>query len=271
MNPLWSPQARATQLSLLIHLLLVLAGLLYSRYAINPEKPPLVIDFSLAAVNTGHVETGPSPGGETPNSRANPVPASATLPEVTRKSPPKKPVSTPKKVIRPAKPPRKPQPTQPKPERREEAIAPVPVAPTPAQSSSSELATAAQTAADEASGSGRQTDISGTPSAGSPSRGAQGAAGEGGGIPYSYEYVRRLIINNLRFPSIARKMRLSGKIVVAFTLQYDGQVADIAITTSSGHAILDDEVAATLRRIAPLPRPPAPARLVVPIVFNLRQ
>lgn len=271
MNRLWSPQAKANQLSLLIHLLLVLGGLLFSRYASNPETPPLVIDFTLATVTSAHAESGPPPGGETAKTEPSPVPAPATAPEVQKEPPPKKPLPAPKKVVKAAKPPLKPKPPKPPPEFREEVVAPIPANPTPAQTAATEQVTAAKASAGEVSGSGRETDGSGTRSAGGPSRSGQGAAGEGGGIPYSYEYVRRLLINNLRFPSIARKMGLSGKIVVAFTLKHDGQVADIAITSSTGHAILDDEVAATLRRIAPLPRPPAPARLVVPIVFNLQQ
>jgi len=265
-----NPQATANNLSLFIHLLLVLGGLLFGRYAVNPETPPLVIDFTLAAVNTAHAETGPPPGGETTMPQPSPVPAPATPPEVRKEPPPKKPVPTPKKVVKPAKSSLKPKSPQPPPAFREEVVTPIPADPAPAQTGTTEPATAAQSSVGEESGSGRAADVSGTPATGGPARSGQGT-GEGGGIPYSYEYVRRLIINNLRFPSIARKMGLSGKIVVAFTLKQDGQVADIAITSSSGHAILDDEVAATLRRIAPLPRPPAPARLVVPIVFNLRR
>ena len=38
-----------------------------------------------------------------------------------------------------------------------------------------------------------------------------------------------------------------------------------------GHEILDNNVVATIRRIAPFPRPPARAQLVLPIVFNLNK
>lgn len=62
---------------------------------------------------------------------------------------------------------------------------------------------------------------------------------------------------------------MSGKIVVAFLLKKDGQVADISIVKRSGHAILDKAVVATIRRISPCPKPPLPAQIVLPVTFHL--
>ena len=82
--------------------------------------------------------------------------------------------------------------------------------------------------------------------------------------------IRDLIVANLTFPVRARKLGLRGKLVVAFDLAADGEVTDIAIRVGSGHDILDDSVIATIRRLSPFPKPEAPARLEIPIHFNLR-
>ena len=64
--------------------------------------------------------------------------------------------------------------------------------------------------------------------------------GEGGGIPYSYEYVRRLLINNLRFPSIARKMGLSKALrltIHGFTVNSKGTAGTIQLALKFGGTV----------------------------------
>lgn len=97
-----------------------------------------------------------------------------------------------------------------------------------------------------------------------------GNRGNGDGMHYDFSYVRHLILKNLHFPATARKMGLTGKIVVSFVLKADGQVEGITVVASSGHDILDDTVVATIRRVAPFPKPPVSAQLKLPIVFNLK-
>lgn len=82
--------------------------------------------------------------------------------------------------------------------------------------------------------------------------------------------VHDLITANLSFPARARKLGLSGKLVVAFDLAADGEVSNIEMRVGSGHEILDDSVIATIRRLSPFPKSQAPARLEIPIHFNLR-
>lgn len=97
-----------------------------------------------------------------------------------------------------------------------------------------------------------------------------GSRGDGGGIRYDFSYVRERILKNLRFPATARQQGQTGKIVVSFNLLADGQVEQIAIVASSGHDILDQAVIDTIRRVAPFPKPPLSAQLVLPIVFHLK-
>jgi TonB family protein len=59
---------------------------------------------------------------------------------------------------------------------------------------------------------------------------------------------------------------------VAFSLDAGGRVTSASVVHSSGHADLDSEAGAILRRASPFPPPPpgAPRSMTVPISFQLR-
>ena len=267
-----SRQSKATQISLLLHAFLILGGLLLSRYA-TTQTPPLVIDFSIA---TAEAATGApaQPAGGEQQKPAGAEPAKAQ-PVVPSKEPQEE-------LLKPAiKQPQKPKKSAaPKPKAAKEAakmpaqpaVQPTPEpAPAPKADAQPEASNAdAQTGTSQSDPAG--STASNQTAAGSQSAGAQqgGKPGNGARGSYNFEYIRRLILNNLSFPATARKMGLTGKIVVSFLLREDGQVEDIAIVSGSGHEILDNNVVATIRRIAPFPRPPARAQLVLPIVYNLK-
>lgn len=277
-------QSKATQISLLLHAFLILGGLLLSRYA-TTQTPPLVIDFSIATAEAATGAPNQPPGDEQQQ------PAGAEPAKAQPVVPPKKPQ---KELPKPAiKQPQKPKkPAAPKPKAAKEAAkmpvqpavqptpepAPAPKADAQPEESNADVQTA--TSQSDPGGSTAAASTAATASnqaaAGSQSGGAQpggkheGTGGGGGKASYNFEYIRRLILNNLSFPATARKMGLTGKIVVSFLLKEDGQVEDIAIVAGSGHEILDNNVVATIRRIAPFPRPPTRAQLVLPIVYNLK-
>jgi protein TonB len=78
-----------------------------------------------------------------------------------------------------------------------------------------------------------------------------------------------------RYPRRAERRNLQGTAKLRFTIDRAGNVLSYRIQESSGHAVLDEEVEAMIRRAAPLP--PAPpdmqsARLefVVPVQFVLQ-
>ena len=122
----------------------------------------------------------------------------------------------------------------------------------------------------------RPTSVAGLADAGKDSA-AKGDSGAtpvmvGGGQQkpfYNLDYIRILIMKNLSFPSSARKLGLKGKVTVAFILKKDGTVEDISILTSSGYEILDSNVVETISKIAPFPRPPGQAHVVLPIDYNI--
>ena len=86
----------------------------------------------------------------------------------------------------------------------------------------------------------------------------------------NFDYIRKLVLQNLTFPTAARKMGWTGKILVQFTIRNDGEVADIAILSSSGHDQLDDNVISAIQRTSPFPKPPVQAQLILPISYSLK-
>ncbi len=77
------------------------------------------------------------------------------------------------------------------------------------------------------------------------------------------------IQQNMRYPKLARRMGLEGKVVVSFVVHKDGNVADVHIKHSSGVQTLDKNAIVTIKKAAPFPRPPIKAKLIVPIKYGL--
>jgi protein TonB len=86
----------------------------------------------------------------------------------------------------------------------------------------------------------------------------------------NYNYIQRRIRDRLVYPAPARRAGIQGVTEIAFTIHEDGRVSTVTIQKSSGHAVLDEAAVETILAAAPFPRPPAPARLAIPISFKLR-
>jgi protein TonB len=84
-----------------------------------------------------------------------------------------------------------------------------------------------------------------------------------------FAYIRDLITKQLVYPTMARKMSWSGKTVVAFVINEDGTVHNIRVVETSGYPILDKSATETVRNVAPFPKPPVRAEIVVPISFKM--
>ena len=84
------------------------------------------------------------------------------------------------------------------------------------------------------------------------------------------EGIRKKIVNNLRYPAIARRQGWKGQVQVRFTILPSGQVDNIQMLTSSGYSLLDREALKAIEVAAPFPVPAAVASITLPVTFELK-
>ncbi|MCX8092864.1 MAG: energy transducer TonB [Candidatus Goldbacteria bacterium] len=68
-----------------------------------------------------------------------------------------------------------------------------------------------------------------------------------------YDYIKRKIQENKKYPYQARKENIEGVVEIQFSISGDGMLKNINIIKSSGFTILDEEAIATIKRAAPYP------------------
>lgn len=82
--------------------------------------------------------------------------------------------------------------------------------------------------------------------------------------------IRAMIESELKYPSIARKLRLEGVVVISFILKRDGIVEKVEILTSSGSTLLDTKAIQTVLDLSGnYPTLPKTALLTIPVAFSL--
>jgi protein TonB len=91
-----------------------------------------------------------------------------------------------------------------------------------------------------------------------------------GYVRRNYTYIQRRIRDKLVYPPQARRAGIQGTTEVGFIIHKDGSVSGVTVRAGSGHAILDEGAVAAVFAAAPFPKPPAPARIVIPVSFKLR-
>lgn len=211
----------------------VLAGLLLaSGHLITPQPPAIRLDFSLENLQPP------------PQAQNEPV---ATVPS---------PQPVPPAHARPPAP--KPRPVAPKPAATNKSIP----APVPAQTAVAEAAPAPESQEDAPA----QSTLAAT-GAGSASPGA--AEGSEAYRRANFALIRDAILAHLRYPPLARRLGLSGKVEVCFVITPEGSVRELRVRNGSGHEILDEQALAAVRSAAPFPPPRMTAFLVMPIAFQL--
>jgi protein TonB len=83
----------------------------------------------------------------------------------------------------------------------------------------------------------------------------------------------RYIYQNIHYPSVAIKQRISGRVIYSFIINKDGSISDITLVQSV-YSFLDDEVLRVIRSI-PVWKPimkdgkAIKAKYIVPVVFKL--
>jgi len=105
--------------------------------------------------------------------------------------------------------------------------------------------------------------------------GSGSGVGDGAGslkqqyIARHFAYIRDLILKNLTYPPLARRMGWKGTVTVSFIVLENGAVENIQVKKSSGRELLDQTVVKTIRGVQPFPSPPVRAELIIPIAFRL--
>jgi protein TonB len=76
-----------------------------------------------------------------------------------------------------------------------------------------------------------------------------------------------------QYPDVARNKMITGKGSVRFEIDASGQVVLASVATSSGSAVLDQEMTAMAFRASPFPAPPdgRPKKFSAPVTFNFTQ
>jgi len=121
------------------------------------------------------------------------------------------------------------------------------------------------------------------PGSGFGGRGTGGTGGDGKGygtgqseesmrmkyLKEHFNYIRDLIMKNLTYPLMAKKMGWKGQVTVSFIICKGGNVEGIRIIKSSGYRILDENVTFTIKEVQPFPKPPVRAEIIIPVVYRL--
>ncbi|MDD4854765.1 MAG: TonB family protein [Sulfuricurvum sp.] len=83
--------------------------------------------------------------------------------------------------------------------------------------------------------------------------------------------IRGLLLQNLKYPKMAQKLKMQGEVRIAFSLGSDGSVEDIKIIESSGFDLLDEDARTLIEKTASrFPKPSKSVRISVPLSYVLR-
>lgn len=262
-------QAKSLLISLAIHLGIVCLLMSISSSFVNLNKT-VVIDFALldskGSGSAGNSKsTGQSPRAPVkPGYSENRLKAAVTSrPQIAKVVPtPSKPVPSP--VTEPA--------------RTAPAAVPVPAsAPAPAATSSGN--TMGKSGSEAGSGGSGSGNAGGSGGSGF----GHGQAGSGNGTRNSteqlrkrylaeqFEYIKKLIEKNIKYPARALRMGWSGRVLVSFTILESGHVANMKILSSSGYDLLDENLLDTIKTVEPFPKPPVSAQLKISFNYKPEQ
>lgn len=279
----------ALSLATLAHAALVTAVNLQPR---TPRPAPaIVINLGETGAPDGASGGGAGRGARTPEPPADePVQALAATnsPTPVRATERVEQVEI-REIVPPPVPPVRPITDRPKPEPKPKpkpkpAVAktsppkPVPVTPPARRNDQRETIKATEPATGSVRAVGRGQDAGTGAEGNSTGRGGTGAgrvSGAGGQGVANYQ--GRLVAwlnRHKRYPDRARRLRQEGTVKVSFTIDQRGRLLSHRIVGGSGHPLLDQEVAAMLKRASPMPAfPPGMSQtqltVTVPISFDL--
>ncbi|MCX6061736.1 MAG: TonB family protein [Campylobacterales bacterium] len=84
------------------------------------------------------------------------------------------------------------------------------------------------------------------------------------------EEIRGLLLQNLKYPKMAQKLKMQGEVRIAFSLNSEGRVEDIKVIESSGFDLLDEDARTLIEKTASrFPKPSKSVRISVPLSYVL--
>ncbi len=82
--------------------------------------------------------------------------------------------------------------------------------------------------------------------------------------------IRSLLLQNMKYPKNAQRLKMQGEVRISFTLGTDGSVENVKVVESSGFEILDEDAVALIEKTATkFPKPNKSVRISVPISYVL--
>jgi TonB family protein len=85
---------------------------------------------------------------------------------------------------------------------------------------------------------------------------------------------RQRIQESLVYPLAARRRGLAGRVEIEVVLEPSGRIRDVAVVSSSSHALLDEAAVEAVKSLQPLPLPEQAKRQALrvrlPVVFQLQ-
>jgi len=89
-----------------------------------------------------------------------------------------------------------------------------------------------------------------------------------------HEMLRNRIESNKKYPSIAKRRHLEGRVKVRLSIDANGMIETVTIAKSSGYKILDNAAVESVKNSSPFPPPPenlfrVPLLIELTIVFEL--
>lgn len=244
-------QARAIQLSIGLHLVLLLCAMGLGQQAAQPRKP-LVIDFTMQAPGAPQVQMrqGSPEARQGPSAIIKPVAPSA----------PVRPAETVSKSV---------PPVSAIPETQQVLPVSPPSAASSAAVSSGPAAVSHQPVQAGHANSGARTEASASGQGHAGSGASSGVTEKARYLKEHFSYIKDIVQKNVSYPGIARKMGWEGKVVVAFTILSDGNTKDVQVSEGCGVELLNKNALEAVKKAVPFPKPPVEAQVIIPIVYRL--
>jgi len=83
--------------------------------------------------------------------------------------------------------------------------------------------------------------------------------------------IRGMLLQNLKYPKMAQKLKMQGEVRITFLLGTDGSVDNVKVVESSGFEILDEDAVSLIEKTASkFPKPSKSVRITVPLSYVLR-